>query len=184
MSDPVLFLLSVLTILATPGPSNTLLATSGALAGVRRSLPLLFGELTGYLLAIAVIRTALAPVLQAAPEFANVLKVGVALYLALMSARLWSASVVAAPSVVKARRVFVTTLFNPKAFIFAASIIPHDVLNAGPYFLAFATCVIGMGFLWVMFGQVAGSRYCTVVPRVASVALAGFASLIVVSVLH
>ena len=56
MNEPLLFLAAVLTLLGTPGPTNTLLATSGAVAGLRRSLALLVAELAGYLLAIATIR--------------------------------------------------------------------------------------------------------------------------------
>jgi threonine/homoserine/homoserine lactone efflux protein len=40
MTDLWLFLLAVLTVLATPGPTNTLLATAGATAGFRASAAL------------------------------------------------------------------------------------------------------------------------------------------------
>ena len=40
MQDPVLFTLTVLFILGTPGPTNTLLATAGGTVGFRRALPL------------------------------------------------------------------------------------------------------------------------------------------------
>ena len=41
MSDPLLFLLAVATVLLTPGPTNTLMATSGATSGIVPSLRLL-----------------------------------------------------------------------------------------------------------------------------------------------
>lgn len=184
MTDPLLFVLSVLTLLGTPGPTNTLLATSGAVVGVRRSLPLLAGELTGYLLAIAIFRLVLGPVLVAEPMIGHVLKVLVAFYLALIAVRLWSVScMTTGTAVVRTPHVFTTTLCNPKAFIFAFGIIPHDV-QAAPYFAAFSACVVMVGFLWVVFGHVAGSRHSKLVPRIASIALGGFAGLILVSVLR
>ena len=61
MQDPVLFTLTVLLILGTPGPTNTLLATAGATVGFRRALPLLPAEAAGYLIAILAIGLALGP---------------------------------------------------------------------------------------------------------------------------
>ena len=55
MVEPFLFVLTVVTILGTPGPTNTLLATAGAAAGVRRSLLLVPAELGGYLTSILIV---------------------------------------------------------------------------------------------------------------------------------
>lgn len=63
MADPVLYLLAVAMLLATPGPTNTLMATAGASAGIRGSLVLLLAELAGYLIAIEAIRLLLGPVI-------------------------------------------------------------------------------------------------------------------------
>lgn len=51
-------------LLAMPGPTNTLLATSGAGIGIARSLHLLAAELCGYLAAITLLRLALGPVVS------------------------------------------------------------------------------------------------------------------------
>ena len=51
------FVLSILALLLTPGPTNTLLAVGAASAGFRRSLPLVLAELTAYLLVVAPLAT-------------------------------------------------------------------------------------------------------------------------------
>ena len=81
MTQPGLFILAILTILATPGPTNTLLATASAAAGVRRSLPLLAAELLGYLITVDVVGLILRPVLTAEPMLGTGLKLVVACYL-------------------------------------------------------------------------------------------------------
>lgn len=63
MASIVGFAAALLAILVVPGPTNTLLATSGATVGLARSLPLLVCELIGYEAAIAVIRLLMVPVL-------------------------------------------------------------------------------------------------------------------------
>jgi threonine/homoserine/homoserine lactone efflux protein len=187
MTDPLLYILAVLTILGTPGPTNTLLATSGAMVGWRRSLPLLIGELGGYLIAIAVIRFVLGPVVAAYPSLAIALKLIVAGYLAWIAVRLWikGARLTERDRPVTLSGVFVTTLLNPKALIFAISVIPTTSPQLAWYIAGFAVMVLGAGFSWILVGTLvgttAGERHAGLVPRVASVALAGFAGLLVAS---
>src|SRR5665213_2877257 len=92
MSNPWLFILSVLTVLATPGPTNTLLATGSALAGIRASLPLLLAELFGYLITVDLVGFLLRPLLAANPAIGVGLKIAVALYLVYAAVRLWRQS--------------------------------------------------------------------------------------------
>ena len=184
MTDPVLFLAAVLTLLGTPGPTNTLLATSGALSGLRRSLPLLVGELGGYLIAIAAIWLVLAPVLHSFPLLGAALKLAVALYLIWTAIRLWrrSGALVASADVVAVRTVFITTLLNPKALIFALSIIPMASPAVAWFLLAFAVAVPSVGLCWIALGRtvgaLSGTTHSRLLPRVASVVLVGFAALV------
>ena len=48
-----LFVSLVITILLTPGPTNTLLASSGIETGVKKSLKLIPAEVVGYFIAIS-----------------------------------------------------------------------------------------------------------------------------------
>jgi threonine/homoserine/homoserine lactone efflux protein len=189
MNDPLMYVLAVLTLLGTPGPTNTLLATSGAMVGARRSLVLLAGELAGYLTAIFVIRLALGPVMAAYPQVAIALKLIVATYLTWVAVQLWlsGAELATTGRPVSTYSVFVTTLFNPKALIFSFGIIPAAHPAIAWYIGALAAMIVAVGFCWIVIGSVigtkAGTRHGAIVPRVASVALVGFAGLLVVSAL-
>ena len=66
MTDEFSFIIAAVALLATPGPTNTLLATSGAASGFRKSLVLLLVEFLGYLIAIAVLITAMGPIVAGA----------------------------------------------------------------------------------------------------------------------
>ena len=184
MIDPTIFVLAVLSLLATPGPTNTLLATSGAAVGVRRSLVMLVGELGGYLISIAVLRIVLGPVIAAQPAVGIMLKVAVALYLAWIAYKLWTRSAaLTADSTVTLRAVFVTTLLNPKALVFAFGIIPVEHPMLWAYVVAFAVTVPLIGLAWIAIGSIigaaSGERHAGLVRKVASVALVGFAALLV-----
>ena len=71
--------------------------------------------------------------------------------------------------------------FRPVALIFALAIIPFGSPAVALYLLAFATAVPAMGLLWLAGGRLVGAAVGEkrrLVPRVASVALVGFAGLI------
>lgn len=188
MIDPLLFTIAALTLLGTPGPTNTLLATSGAMVGLQRSLPLLIGELAGYMLAIAAIRVVLGPFFETYPAAGVVLKVAVAAYLAWIAIKLWVRGTrLTGPSeAVTIGSVFVTTLLNPKALIFALSIIPASTPNLPYYIAALAGMIVTVGGTWIVIGHIigmtAGERHARLVPRVASVALGAFAALMLAAV--
>lgn len=183
MTDPIVFFLAVATILATPGPTNTLMATSGATAGMARSWPLLIAEIGGYLIAILVIRAVLAPIVHTYPAIGIALKIAVALYLVWLSIKLWRQplAVDADTRAISFTNVFVTTLLNPKALIFALTVFPQESPALAWYFAGFAVTVVAAGGGWIAFGQVlkgaAGSR-AGYIPKVAAVALVGFAGLL------
>ncbi len=185
MTDPLLFLAAVLTLLGTPGPTNTLLATAGATAGVRRSLPLLLGELGGYLIAIGVVRLVLGPVIAAFPWVGAGLKIAVAIYLVWIAIALWRRGAAATVQArVTLQMVFVTTLLNPKAIIFALTVLPVSHPQLVWYVAAFALCVSAAGSAWIVLGRAIGAgagRHAGLLPRVAAVVLGGFAGVLVAS---
>ena len=186
MTNPWLFILAVLAVLATPGPTNTLLATGAALRGVRAALPLLLAELGGYLITVDVVGWLLRPILAAEPVIGTSLKIIVALYLAFMAARLWrdASRIGAGANPVSWQQVFIATLLNPKGLVFALAIIPFGHQQVQYYLLAFAVSVVAMGFAWLVAGRLVGlaaGKRRHLVPRVTSVALVAFAGLIAAS---
>ena len=179
------FFLAVLAVLSMPGPTNTLLATSGALRGFRRSLPLVPAELSGYLIAVFVIGRVIGPVLWKSPWLFGGLRLIATFYLAYLAVRLWRRGIEAESARVSgAREVFVATLLNPKAAIFALLIIPMSSSEWPAYMGAFAILVVVMSVVWInlgvllaagRFGQVARR----VIPRISAGVLAAFAALAV-----
>ncbi|MFY8099268.1 MAG: hypothetical protein ACOVOA_04835, partial [Allorhizobium sp.] len=84
------FALAVLLLLLTPGPTNTLLAVSGAARGLKASLPLIGAELGGYLTTIVPLVFLAAPLLADQPVAAVVIKLASTLWVLLLAARLWT----------------------------------------------------------------------------------------------
>jgi threonine/homoserine/homoserine lactone efflux protein len=188
MNNPLLFLLTVLAILGTPGPTNTLLATSGASIGVRRSLPLLPAEACGYLISILVLGLVLGPVVAASPVVSVALRLAVGGYLFLLAAGLWRRGVVVeGVSVgISPRQVFVTTLLNPKAIIFALGVIPFGSPHVWAYLLGFVVVLAMVGIGWLLVGAAMGRMardggHTHMVPRVGAAAVGVFATMIMVS---
>ena len=83
------FLLVIATILLTPGPTNTLLASSGISQGLRRSAPLLSFECLGYVCATSIWGLVLNTTMHDYPFVINIIKVVSGLYIAKLGWRLW-----------------------------------------------------------------------------------------------
>jgi threonine/homoserine/homoserine lactone efflux protein len=154
--EPTAFVVASIALLATPGPTNTLLATSGAAIGVRRSMSLLAAELCGYGIAITLLRVLVGPVVAAIPAFEILLRTTVVLYLLYLAAKLWlhGAAEISGSNPVTISRVFVTTLLNPKGIIFAFTILPQgiDLLLLCPWLAALAVQIFAIGSAWIVTG--------------------------------
>ncbi len=186
MQDPVLFALAVLAVLGTPGPTNTLLATAGATAGLRRSLPLIAAEAAGYTISILALGLVLGPVVAGEPLLAGALRAAVGTYLLLLALRLWrrGEAALTTGAAVTPRQVFVTTLLNPKAIVFALGVVPFGAGRGTwpPYMLGFLLLLASVAIAWIaagaMLGGAAGRRgWGGAVPRVGAAAVGGFAVL-------
>jgi len=187
MQDPLLFALTVLAILGTPGPTNTLLATAGANVGFRRALPLMPAEAGGFMIAILVIGLVLRPVLTSHPAIALTLRLLVGVYLLWLAIGLWrrgGAVIAERGRLITPREVFVTTLLNPKAIIFALGVIPFASPHVWLYFLGFLALLSVVALTWIGLGVVIGRAAKSagkshLIPRLGAVVVAVFALLLV-----
>lgn len=124
MSLPA-FALAVFLLLLTPGPTNTLLAISGAARGLKASLPLIGAELGGYLTTILPLVFLAAPMLADEPVAALVIKLASTLWMLMLAARLWNRPPsTSEPGAITVLSVYCTTVLNPKALIVAVALIP------------------------------------------------------------
>lgn len=182
------FAFAVLALLAVPGPTNTLLAGSGATVGISRSLRLLAGELAGYLISIAVLRQIFGTFVSETSGVQIALKWAIAAYLLFLAVRLWRWSGDQGDLAFTVRRVFVTTLLNPKALIFAVLIFPQPPAPVLPYFAGFAAMVVSVGAAWVTAGSLltrfTSPRLSFVAPRICAIAMAAFAAFVVSGALN
>lgn len=187
MTDPIPFALAVVFLLATPGPTNTLLLTAGAASGLR-ALRLIPAEVTGYLTTILIVGYLIGDLVQSMPAAAFVLRGLVAAYLLYLAFRLWRTDLQGstAQRLITFRDVLVTTMLNPKALLFALGIIPVHATNSICYFVAFAVLVVAAGSGWTLLG-VALSRGLLpktsmhLVGRLGAVAITAFAVYLVIA---
>ena len=183
-------------ILAMPGPTNTLLFSSSVARGFSRSLVLVVAELVAYLLAISCWGFVLLKLLQDQVWIATTLKLGAAFYIAYLSLKIWKFEKSLTPeSSITSRHVFITTLLNPKAFLFASFVMPPKVfIDTAAYFPAmgtFALTMIPVSLGWCLLGHLARSGSgklpmfsSGVMLRGASLVLCFFSASILYDVLH
>jgi len=192
LSDWSAFTLAVLGLLATPGPTNTLMAASGAQRGVRRSLPLLVGELGGYAIAITVWIEIVGVVAAKEPMVGTIAKLIAVAFLYWSAWKLWrnAGNADLGQRGITLGRVFVTTLLNPKALVFAFAIFPAvGFVERLPFDGVFAVLVVATAVGWMLLGAVAqrgsaGMLTSARVERITAVALVVFATVLAVGTLQ
>lgn len=158
--DILPFAAAAISLLAVPGPTNTLLATSGASVGWSRSLHLLAADLCGYMLSIALLRALLGPLMIAMPMVGTTLRIAVAIYLVYLAALLWRHGTreLGDRAPVTFPRVLITTLLNPKAIIFASALLPLEIngLDLMPWLVVLAVLIATIGASWIAIGASLG----------------------------
>jgi threonine/homoserine/homoserine lactone efflux protein len=186
VSDLAIFALGAATVLAVPGPTNTLLAAAGLQQGLRRSLKLTGAEAGGYLVSITLWGRFLAQATQTLPWLPPVVRMACGLYIAWLAVRMWQAAAALdtdPPASFDMRDLFVATLLNPKGILFGGTIFPVAAFTSLQAYLqamvTFLMVLVPIGSLWIAFGaQVAADRLGWLKPvhvqRCASVVLGVF----------
>ncbi|MFC6168145.1 LysE family translocator [Acinetobacter terrestris] len=160
-----LFIGLVITILLTPGPTNTLLASSGIQVGVRKSLRLIPAESIGYLVSISIWGLIIGTVSNQFPILPIFLKLLSALYIIFLAIKLWKTADIEASyhlPTIRARELFCATLLNPKALLFASAIFPSSAWLTLNNYLAhigmFLILIVPIALFWTFIGSVLASN--------------------------
>lgn len=184
------FLVGLVVLLVTPGPTNTLLFVAGATGPARLAPRLLGAEAAAYLTAVTLLGLALQPVLAAEPSIVLGLQLFAAAYLLNAAWRMWHRPLrltASATRPVTPRMIATTTLLNPKTLIIAFGLMPagwnlHATL-ALVHLGLLALIVPIVGGLWFLTGHLGALKASprttqAIVPRCSAVILAGFALLL------
>lgn len=160
-----LFIALVATILLTPGPTNTLLASSGIQVGIKKSFRLIPAEAFGYLIAISCWGFLIGKVTTHAPLLPIILKLFSAFYIVYIAIKLWRTADLEhslAQPTIRSLELFCATLLNPKALLFASAIFPVSVWKNLDYYvvhmLMFLLLLIPIAFFWTFLGSVLASN--------------------------
>ena len=168
MTGLAAFSLAIFALLVAPGPTNALLAASGARLGVTRSLPMLAVVLAAYAVSIGVLTLLVAPQLQASPAAWLAAKLAAALYLLWLGLRLWRTADRPGDerdAPVRAAEMFVATLLNPKGLVIGLVLLPRGP-ELGPRAVpgVLALTMLGCGLVWIL----AGHAFAAAAPRLAT----------------
>ncbi|MBP2548459.1 threonine/homoserine/homoserine lactone efflux protein [Neorhizobium galegae] len=179
------FCLSILLLLATPGPTNTLMALAGYQHGWQKAAPLISAELAGYLLIIIPVATLAAPLFEEWPVLALWAKLAAGAWVFFLAIKLWTIQPDAAGArQIDWRSVFVTTCLNPKALIIGLVIMPRGALaSLLPWLVVFALLVFGAASVWILGGSLLqhkgeSPRTHILIHRIAAIGLLLFATLL------
>lgn len=153
--DPTVLMLFIPTfffVSITPGMCMTLAMTLGMSIGVRRTLPMMVGELTGVGLVAILSVFGVATLMLNYPTIFTVFKYVGGAYLLWLGLQMWQAKGKMALSLNGAQsslsptglalQGFVTAIANPKGWAFMVSLLPPFISNARPLTLQICTLVV------------------------------------------
>lgn len=173
-------------VLGVPGPTNALLAAAGG-GGRRDGLALVGAVVAGYVTSVSILRLVGTPVLAELPAVAPLLRLALAGWLLFLGCCLWRRPPTESGRGIGPRAVFLATLLNPKAAVFAFALWPT---HAGApvidtrlpiWIVGFVAVVAAVSTAWFQGGRrLAGLdlRAGRLLVRLAALLLFGFAALL------
>ncbi|MER9020127.1 hypothetical protein [Mesorhizobium sp. M0195] len=175
----ITYVFAVLALLATPGPTNTLMGLAGAQKGLRRTLQLLPAEIGGYLTTIMPLTLLGTEIVARWPAIAVLVKGASASWILYLAINLWGTEDgIARDDEVTIRRVYLATMLNPKALIVAIVLLPSPTdQHFLPKLGIFGLLAVTVALSWGGFGTLLGNRHKSeprllLIQRVSSVWLA------------
>ncbi len=148
------YVLTVLALMSTPGPSHLLMLSNSAANGFRRSLATAAGDLTANMLQMLAAGLGLSALIMAAPKAFVAIKLAGVLYLVWLGIKMIRKSFtprdigkLAPLTSLKSLWLqgFITSATNPKAVVFFAALFPQFISSASdfwPQFLALSAAYI------------------------------------------
>ena len=164
------YVLTVLALMSTPGPSQLLMLTNSGVHGVRRAMSTAAGDLTANALQMLAAGLGLAALIAASGAALTVIKWAGVAYLIWLGVRMIRRAKPEDPQIVGARKQaslktlwlqgFLTSAANPKAVVFFAALFPQFISTEAafwPQFLVLsATYIVMDGLFLSAYGLGAG----------------------------
>ncbi len=154
------YVLTVLALMSTPGPSHLLMLSNSASNGFRRSLATAAGDLSANMLQMLAAGLGLSALIMAAPKAFVAIKIAGVLYLIWLGIKMLIKSFKprqaghAAPrATLKALYMqgFITSATNPKAVVFFAALFPQFISSGAPFWPQFIALSAAYIFIDGMF---------------------------------
>lgn len=144
----IAYVLMVLTLMSTPGPSHLLMLSNSASNGFHRSLAAAVGDLTANMLQMLAAGLGLSALIMAAPKAFIIIKIIGVAYLVWIGVKMIAKSYSPRLKTETAPRVslqslwlqgFITSATNPKAVVFFAALFPQFIDGTADFWPQFIT---------------------------------------------
>ncbi len=166
----IAYILTVLMLMSTPGPSHLLMLSNSASNGFRRSMATAAGDLCANMLQMLAAGLGLSALILAAPKAFIAIKIAGVLYLVWLGVQMLRKSFKPRAHNALAKRTrlkilylqgFITSATNPKAVVFFAALFPQFISDASefwPQFIALSAAYIFIDGIFLSVYGFAASR--------------------------